>query len=143
MSDALIPTLELPGALYRAALEALIPSLDAATELPREFVRMLAEEIEANDVSCDHSVGICACGEAATLAELKLRLDGMMTCPECGGEGFTWDERVYVLRIKGYVSLHGGSEAEARGALGDDGYATCPRCKGKCVVAVEEEHVDG
>jgi hypothetical protein len=129
--------IELSAALARAAVEALIPHGDETVEVSRAFLEALIEEVEETEPICDHSVGICACSEAATLAELKLRLEGLMPCPECHGEGFIWDEEAVTWACVEYVSRHGGTLKEARDALGDDpGYVKCPRCESRGSVPV-------
>jgi hypothetical protein len=124
-------TIELPTALLRAAVEALIPHGDETVDVSRSFLAELIEEVEATEPVCDHSVGICACSEAATLAELKLRLEGMMSCPECHGEGATWSETALSDALRYYSHRHNVSREDAHAALGDDpGYVKCSRCEG-------------
>lgn len=100
--SALTPeTLDLPTGLVRAACEHVVPYLPvsaidrsnsiATHDFSRGFIEALVEEIEAGEPFCDHAVGICSCDTLSVLADLKLRLDGRMTCPECCGDGFVED----------------------------------------------------
>ena len=59
-----------------------------------EITRRLAEAIlaESEEVfgGCDHSVGICECGNSALIEAFSLRLQGERLCPKCNGEMFIY-----------------------------------------------------
>jgi len=97
---------------------------EATHDISVAFVSAVVENIMDAEPGCDHSVGICMCGERAVVEELRLWLDGKETCPTCHGDGFVWNEAKY----------------KARPVLEDDGdwwgHEACPRCGGKQVVAL-------
>jgi hypothetical protein len=96
-------THEMPG-LYPAGL---------VESVPREIVAAVIPYLKEGDEPPDNSVGIWGNGWAALAAELELAMDGKLTCPQCGGEQYAWDE--------------GGQDV------------TCPKCNGAGVVRIGAE----
>lgn len=91
-------SIELPTDLVKEALDCVVPYL----ALSRKFVDVLIEELEAADLSCDHSVGICCCAAIGVLNELKLMVKGKMTCPNCGGDGMICTINILEDNSSGY-----------------------------------------
>ena len=96
---------------------------EATHDISVAFVRAVLENIMDGEPGCDHSVGICMCGERAVVEELQLWLDGKETCPECHGDGFIWN------KVK-YARPNTDDDADAWGN------EVCPRCDGKQAVAI-------
>lgn len=101
----------------------------------RAFLQALIDWVGEGLDGCDHSVGICQCEALGLHAELKLAINGELTCPECKGEGFVWDAEV-----------HRAAVAEARARRGEDPYedlsdcgnVKCPTCESSGVVRREK-----
>lgn len=107
-------------------------------DVSRGFVKALTSELGAGLDGCDHSVGICMCGTIGLHTELKLALEGKLTCPQCGGAGFIWDPDVEKAEIDKAIAA-GQDPDEVHYAL--DGWAgnvACPKCGGYGVVRLEE-----
>lgn len=139
------PWVTMPDALWSAALremDPLPPPVDdthlkrlaesrSVNDVPRSLVEAAIEYL-SEDLVCDHNVGICMCSTAAVVDELRLALDGKLTCHTCGGEGFTWNENRHRAECQKLATHHGYKDwKEAADVLGDSpGYATCPECEG-------------
>lgn len=101
---------------------------DAATDVNRSLIEAMVEYLDGADLFCDHGVGICSCSSLALLAELRLLLEGKVTCRACGGEGFTWNQETHDRE----VALIGGAYD------GEYGYVPCEICKSAGWVRLEE-----
>lgn len=74
--------------------------------MSRNFLVALKEEYEAGEPVCDHSVGICACGERVAVETITMLLDGKQLCNNCDGWGFYQDETNCEVCVgKGVVSI--------------------------------------
>ncbi len=121
---------ELGTAFMRDAVLCVVPYLPRSRQdttnsfeehyYSKKFIRALADEIEANEPVCDHSVGICACGEQQILARLKLALRDRQPCSTCHGEGYL------------DVGVDDGSPLDSHD------FRTCLTCKGEGSVPVDE-----
>lgn len=108
------------------------------TDVSRKFLRALIEHIGDGLDGCDHAVNICQCEAIALHNELKLALDGKLTCPLCGGEGYRWDEQMYLAKTAAIARKTGEPLAELRADGQDYGNVTCVKCGGAGLVRVEE-----
>ena len=59
------------------------------SDVPPALLDALVEYLE-DFLGCDHDVGICTCGTAELVYQLKLAREGKRICPACGGEGAEW-----------------------------------------------------
>lgn len=127
--------IEIPDSLMREMLEALLNWYPkGSTSLADVPVGMIDGFIEMvkDTGGCDHSVGICACGEEAIVQELLLLKDGKATCTICGGEGHTWDADKYeAARVQAAKEGYDASEGE--------GAVPCFGCDGKGIVRIGKE----
>lgn len=119
--------IEIPDLLLREIGEELVAlsgpvGSTGRGDVPKELISVLIDYL-GDDLGCDHSVGICCCGTAALVAELRLALDGKRSCIACGGDGIGWDEAKYEAEK---------TAASADGLYADDnaGMITCPGCDG-------------
>lgn len=128
--------IEVPDSLMRDMLEALLhyfpKDSEALSDVPVGLIDAFIE-MAREAGGCDHSVGICACGEEAIVAELLLLKDGKATCRECGGDGYVWDEAVYEANLKKY--------ADQGYACDSYGNVPCPGCEGRGIVRLDKERV--
>lgn len=133
--------LELSTGLVSEAVTAVVPYLARSRtdrtnsfetyDFSRKFIEALVEELEAGDLFCDHSVGICTCSEQQTVAELKLALDGKKPCHDCGGEGFVYNKSRIALEAS--RSLERGSYFDP-----EQFTETCRRCSGSGTVPLTD-----
>jgi len=119
--------IEIPDLLLREIGEELVAlsgpvGSTGRGDVPKELISVLIDYL-GDDLGCDHSVGICCCGTAALVAELRLALDGKQSCVACGGDGTGWDEAKYEAAK---------TAASAEGLLVSDfdGMIACPGCDG-------------
>jgi hypothetical protein len=86
----------------------------------------------SEDLSCDHSVNICCCADAAVVEELQRALRGETQCPDCGGEGYTYSQELYDKRRAELLAMWGGEQWYD---IGDhEGFVDCVRCNKSGVV---------
>ena len=113
---------------------------DAVTDVNRSLLVAMVEYFDGADLFCDHAVGICSCAAIAVHQELKLFLEGMLTCRACGGEGITWDEDRFKVEIAKIAAADGITEAQARDMCGEGpGFVQCETCGGNGIVRVKKE----
>lgn len=62
------------------------------TAVNTSLVQALLAYFEEGFDGCDHSVNICQCATASLVQELRLILDGKVTCAACGGDGHLWSQ---------------------------------------------------
>jgi hypothetical protein len=113
--------IEIPDLLLREIGEELVAlsgpvGSKGHGDVPKELISILVDYL-GEDLGCDHSVGICCCGTAALVAELRLALDGKQSCRACGGDGTGWDQALYESRRGGYSADFAGM-------------VKCPDCDG-------------
>jgi hypothetical protein len=123
----------LQGAMLDANKATKPPAPTGIAEVSRALVTALVDELSEALDGCDHSVGICMCDDIGVLAELKLALDGKLTCPQCGGDTYIFDEAVYAEKFAGL-----DSDEQRYGDSESLGYVTCPTCTGAGVVRTED-----
>jgi RecJ-like exonuclease len=88
------------------------------------LIEALVELLEAGDMVCDHSVGICCCADLYILNELRLWLAKIKTCPDCGGEG-----------IGDFITER---KVDDEGNVWEDNIPVpCGTCHGKCTIPLE------
>lgn len=124
--------IEVPDSVMREMLEALLAGFPkgstSLSDVPVGFIDGFIDMVK-DAGGCDHSVGICACGEEAIAAELLLLKDGKTTCRICGGDGYTWDADKYeAARVQAAKEGYDASEGE--------GAVPCFGCDGKGIVRV-------
>ena len=116
-------------------IQKMFPSDKKSTsEVPVTLIEALMEYV-GEDLGCDHSVGICACGARQMVYELELALKGEAVCPRCGGEGFDWDQETYDKAAAEILAL-GCSPSDG------DGYIKCPTCNSSGRVPVGDLDAD-
>ena len=108
------------------------------SEVPRKLLEPLIAYMGEGLDGCDHQVGICMCESLALHAELKLALDGKLTCRSCGGDQYTWDEGVFLERTAEIAQMTGEDLADLRMNGQDYGNVKCPECDGAGVVRIKE-----
>lgn len=94
---------------------------DGPLEVPTVLIEALADLIsaEGEGITCDHSVGICACEARGIYEVLMAWVDGQQPCPRCGGEGFV---AVQVEEVEGQP---------------DWLPVNCPLCAGRCYIELD------
>ena len=120
------------------AVAATRPEFAKTTvEVPRKLLEPLIEYMGEGLDGCDHQVGICMCESMALYAELKLALDGKLTCRSCGGDQYTWDEGVFLEKTAEIAAVTGEDLDELRSNGQDYGNVKCPECSGAGVVRIK------
>jgi hypothetical protein len=135
----------MPETLWSAALREMDPvwhpvtpdyikrcqENNQATDVPRALVQGVVKYL-SEDLGCDHSVGICMCSTIGVVQELKLALEGKLTCHGCGGDGFDWNKARHQVECQRIAKEQGFSSwKEVADMYGDSpGYITCPECNG-------------
>jgi hypothetical protein len=107
----------IPNTMLAHALQVMNPypaPEGSDSDVPRSLLEAIVEYL-SEDLGCDHSVGICACGVISVVEDLKLALDGLATCPRCGGDG---DEADLIERVGDYAWAQECSIKAAQEALG-------------------------
>lgn len=134
MSDWVsIPDLVMKEALELAASYAERSKRDDVSDFPADLAKGLIDFFKESG-GCDHSVGICACGEEAAAQELLLALDGKRVCIICGGDGYTWDADKYEA-ARAEAAKEGYDASEGQGMV------PCSKCDGAGVITLEGETV--
>lgn len=123
MSDWVVVTDSLMAEVFGDLQKMFSPATSdkqSTSEVPAALVEALIEYL-GEDLGCDHSVGICACGARQAVYELELALKSEAVCPKCGGEGAVWDQETYDKAA---------AEAKALGfdAYDGEGMVKCPTC---------------
>lgn len=112
---------------------------DAVSDVNRSLLVAMVEYFDGADLFCDHAVGICSCVAIAVHEELKMFLQGMLTCRACGGEGMTWDEAKFKTEIAKIAERDEVTEAQTREIHGEGpGFVQCETCGGNGIVRVKK-----
>ena len=107
----------IPNGMLARALQVMSPypaPPGEDSDVPRSLIEAIVEYL-SEDLGCDHSVGICMCGPISVVDDLKLALDGLATCPRCGGDG---DEAATIENVSDYAWAQECSIKAAQEALG-------------------------
>ena len=107
----------IPNTMLAHALQVMNPypaPQGSDSDVPRSLLEAIVEYL-SDELECDHSVGICACGVISVVDDLKLALDGLATCPRCGGDG---DEAATIENVSDYAWAQECSVKAAQEALG-------------------------
>lgn len=96
------------------------------------IIDFLSDELDAG--GCDHSVNICACGDAAVVEELQRVMAGEVQCPDCGGEGYNYDQAQFEKRRAELLAQWGGEQWYD--IPDDEGFVPCAHCDKTGVVKV-------
>lgn len=129
--------IEVPDSLMREVLEALLhwypKGSESLADVPVALIDSVIEMFK-DAGGCDHSVGICACGEEAIAAELLLLKDGKATCRECGGDGYVWSQDKYEA-----AAAKAKAEDDPYGVSDFAGNVECTDCEGRGIVRLDKE----
>jgi peptide subunit release factor 1 (eRF1) len=102
-------------------------------DVPPAMIEGVIEYL-SEDLGCDHAVNICTCGTQGLVYELKLALEGKMTCKLCSGDGQTWSKTRYAREIKRVAKEQGVPVAQIECDGEGFGYETCKACNGSGAV---------
>ena len=134
MSAPVVVTDRLMTGAAEEILHLFSPPKEQTSEVPASLIKGLIEYL-GEEIDCDHSVGICACGTRQLVYELELALNREIVCPRCGGEGFDWDQETYDKAAAEILAL-GYSPSDG------DGYIKCPTCNSSGRVPVGDLDAD-
>ncbi len=134
--------INIPGPLLREVANELLmaagPDNEQYAEIPVALVEGLREYLSDMD-SDDHSVGICTCGTNELAYELGLALNGGMTCPGCGGDGFNFDPTQAKVDFAEGAKKYGISLGEAESMFAfSAGMSECEKCRGRGVARISD-----
>ena len=116
----------------RSVVEEKVQSPDYPTEIPRALVEGIVAHLKDGIEGCHHAVNECQCELIAVVGELELALKGEMTCGECHGDTFVFDEATY------QNALANRTDEERNWAPEESlGHVNCPVCRGAGVVRME------
>lgn len=114
--------------------------INSTTDVPRPLIEMLLKYFEdCIDGGCDHEVNVCTCEYQGAAKEIRLLLQGKITCPQCGGDGFVWDKERYDANVAALMAENGWTRGQVEEVHADEpGYADCPTCAKTHTVTVEQ-----